>query len=149
MPQSSNNSADEGESQDQCMEVLCGDPNCRNANCVSHAYVELIIYHGKHGELPLSWFGRFDDGYFVFAYDQHLRHITNGSTTEFMMYSPFDKSSWVEFDQFQKVSSAVVGPLLLRACDYPDIECLGLPHFVKKIHQNVYAAPAVPARYRV
>ncbi|KDR82241.1 hypothetical protein GALMADRAFT_135600 [Galerina marginata CBS 339.88] len=147
MPRSRHESVNEREWQDEPTEILCGDPSCRNHSCLSHAFVELIIYHGVHGELPLNWHGRFNNGYFVFANDRHLRHITNASSTEFMIYSPFEESSWGEFDQFQLISSAVAGPLLLRAADYPEKECLALPHFVKKVHRNVHAAPAVPAKY--
>jgi hypothetical protein len=91
--------------------------------------------------------GRFDNGYFVFAHDQHLRHITNGATTEFLAYSLVDHPCWIEFDQFQPISAATMGPILLRAADYPERDCLALPHFVTKIHRQARFSPPVPERF--
>lgn len=85
--------------------------------------------------LPFMWYGRIQDGTFVYANDHHLCHLTGANLNSFerlTRLSSGDGNTWVPFDIHQPIDANQGMYAIFKAAHLTDLDCLGLVHFVRK-----------------
>ena len=82
-------------------------------------------------------FARFKDGFFVFAADRHLCHITLASKQEFVIFSPYHNPPWLAFDQSQGLGINWPSPIILKAKKMDEYDCDSLGFYVKQIYKSI------------
>ncbi|PPQ88478.1 hypothetical protein CVT26_004609 [Gymnopilus dilepis] len=129
-----------------CPDWVCGDPSCRRLYCTSLDSTDLVVYYGPMQEsLPLEWRARFVDGFFFFAHDDHLIHLTDATKLDLEIFSPHHNPPWVKFNQHQGLARTLVRPIVLKRSDYDESKLLDFGYWVRKVYSTM--GLSLPGRY--
>ena len=87
------------------------------------------------------------DGSFIYSQDSHLCHLTEANTHQMSIYLCEVNPPWQPFFPAEPMLLSGRTPILLRWSSLQDADCIGIEHFVQKIHELLPWCP-VPEKYK-